>query len=102
MLRLATDREKGTLVGTLLKSFFDGFGPAGMFMRFEWPGAPTRIFAPTPALGAQQNEIVRDLLKAVDSGRIVSAKRNDHAGQVELTLVYKAEDLQEAGSAYRA
>lgn len=30
---------------TFLDSFFDGFGPIGLFFRIERPDAPTKVFA---------------------------------------------------------
>jgi hypothetical protein len=87
----------------LIQSFFDGFGPAGMFVRFEWPDAPTRVFAESSGIWAQQKEIVRDLLRAARAGRIVSAKRDAHDGRVESTFIYDdSDDLLHAGSTHKA
>lgn len=87
----------------LMQSFFDGFGPGGMFVRLDWPDAPTRIFAESPGVWAQQKEIVRDLLKAADSGRIVSAKRDAHNGRIESTIIYyETDELHKAGRSHSA
>ena len=31
---------------TLAQSFFDGFGPSGLFLRLRQPGAPSEVFEP--------------------------------------------------------
>ena len=36
-------------VSTLAQSFFDGFGPRGLFLRLRQPGAPSQVFEPESA-----------------------------------------------------
>lgn len=91
------------MMGSLLQSFFDGFGPAGMFVRMDWPDAPSQLFADSNSFGTQQREIVQDLFEAAKTGRIVSARRDARAGRVESTVVYyDTADLHDAGHVHRA
>ena len=84
-----------------IRGFFDGFGPGGMFVRSEWPGAPTQVFAESPGVWSRRKEIVDELLSAARDGRIVDARRESGSGQLD-RVFYEVAEIHKSGSTHGA
>lgn len=63
-----------TSASNLAQSFFDGFGPSGLFLRLRQPGAPQEVFEPESERGGQEDYLFEYLKEQLDqvapSGRI--------------------------------